>query len=105
MKHTPGPWIAHPCPPDVNKGNFWIAGPLTLDGYSDIAEINTVTTRGHDETKANAFLMAAAPELLEACKAALNFLDYIPPSDKKWSKVEVLDMLDAAIAKAEGRVK
>lgn len=47
------------------------------------------------EIKANAYLIAAAPDLLLACKMAYNLEPEHMP--------EILDALRAAIAKAEGR--
>ena len=52
---------------------------------------------GLKETLANAQLIAAAPELLEACKAALNS----GAINKGWKELRLL--IDRAIAKAEGR--
>lgn len=53
------------------------------------------------EMEANAYLLAAAPDLLEACKAAVAALSQPAsfPSDIKAAK----SWLNAAIAKAEGR--
>jgi len=97
MKHTPGPWMAMLKP----FGGFTIA-PLKGGGRR---EIGSVLFR-HDkidivsEVDANARLIAAAPELLEALK------EQIEPRSKGW-KVTDWDIRDAnaraAIAKAEGR--
>lgn len=81
MSHTPGPW-----------------------NYDDIRKLisNCAELGGEDEFEtddraldANARLIAAAPDLLDACKSALNMIngDGHPPN---W------DLLRAAIAKAEG---
>ena len=80
-KHTPGPWEA--------DGEGYIFGP----GTSMIAE-----TRGWGDDSinevANARLIAAAPDLLEACKLALNAFEKNHCID--WND------LSRAIAKAEG---
>ncbi len=48
----------------------------------------------------NAALIAAAPELLQAAKWALQQLDGLPPELKNYT---VIGALEDAIAKAEGR--
>lgn len=82
--HTPGPWEA---------GNSRIFSQL-----HEIAEVKRPATRGNDyaasvratdEQEANMRLIAAAPDLLEACKDVLAI----------WDRAR----LEAAIAKAEGR--
>jgi S-methylmethionine-dependent homocysteine/selenocysteine methylase len=49
--------------------------------------------------RANARLIAAAPELLEACNAAMQCIGELPPTQ---ARVEAAQMLSAAIAKATG---
>ena len=88
-KHTPGEW------------KHWSHGDIRVirdESGSRICHFDYLTWSGRrpdDEVKANANLIAAAPDLLEACKAALNMVetDLGPPN---W------DILRAAIAKAEG---
>ena len=90
MKHTPGPWSAE----EYDK----------LSEFSiNAAKRQIARTNGHnldvDEHEANAHLIAAAPELYEA-------LQYI----QRWLNETGLDvhqsvpqMINAALAKAEGR--
>jgi hypothetical protein len=52
-----------------------------------------------DEAAANAALIAAAPELLEACKESLRFIVNRP---ENWA-LGTQDMIERAIAKAEGK--
>ena len=61
--------------------------------------------------KVNARLIASAPELLEACKKAREFivngveLGYITlPSMKGDTALDTLPIIEQAIAKAEGKV-
>lgn len=88
-RHTPGPWTWSEC------GDCWLEGG---DG-STIMHVdvdgNTCVYRGEP----NAHLIAAAPDLLEACQTALVTLNInrrviqIPQLEEK---------LRAAIQKAEG---
>ena len=91
-KHTPGPWS--------REGNF--SDDLEFVRQSRVIQNNTkviaygfggVTFNGIDaeEAEANAVLIAAAPDLLEAAKAMLAR----PEGYREWTA------LDAAIKKAE----
>ena len=69
MEHTKGPWNVF----DGPNGNLWI-GP---EEFFSIAEVrNGASDReygGKKAERANAKLIAAAPELLEACANALKY--------------------------------
>ncbi len=69
-KHTPGPW-------KIDENNEL---PLAViqdhEEGQGICELETVSF-DTDETQANARLIAAAPELLEACKNLVAFLEQI----------------------------
>ncbi len=68
MKHTPGKWEYD------TKGNYYNeSGVIRMNGVL-IAKMVTQTTHKPKEVEANARLIAAAPELLEACKGALAHL-------------------------------
>ena len=92
-KHTPGPWITAPVDaPRVIRDDR---------GYC-VASVSTYTSRrlperSADETTANAHLVAAAPEMLEALKE-LVFRANLADEDN-WIEVRAMD----AIAKAEGQ--
>ena len=64
MSYTPGPW-------SVNEEGFVMAGD------TDIAVVSTAG----EEALANAVLIAAAPEMLEALEAALSFVNTWHPDD------------------------
>lgn len=102
-KHTPGPWSAltpdqfgRPVQADwvVAVGDAYICvGPQWDEEY-------------RDESLANARLIAAAPEMLEALKAVMD-----NESDWKWAQEfggyvlddDVREQVRAAIAKAKGK--
>uniref|UniRef100_A0A6M3LWM1 Uncharacterized protein n=1 Tax=viral metagenome TaxID=1070528 RepID=A0A6M3LWM1_9ZZZZ len=65
MKHTKGPWKAG----HHHIGDGWrvfVQHQADDDQHDAICDIETWQTK--EETQANAALMAASPELLEACK-------------------------------------
>ena len=84
MRHTLGPWKA------ITKGMD--AKVECPDGRSFL--IGDIIY--HEENKANARLIAAAPELLEALKEAYTFLDPLDVGEDLVTKLIVL------IRKAEG---
>lgn len=90
--HTPGPWkITSEEFVDDAKG-----GP--------VARIYSRQTRPADELKANAALIAAAPEMLEALNGLLEaILKCEAPVGGKRETLAAVDAARAAIAKAEGR--
>lgn len=94
-KHTPGPWIVT----DEDYGQVIRGAQVErVDGGTRFPWRDYVgTTWGHrtDESEANAWLMAAAPEMLEALKAAVEEVDGTFP-------FAFLEAAHAAIAKAEG---
>lgn len=85
MNHTPGPWkITDAEFIDDAKG-----GPVARV-YSQM--------RPKDEWQANAALIAAAPELLEALKALYN------PEGSRFDRMaDIHQFAQGAIAKADGR--
>ena len=86
--HTPGPWQAR-------RGQLW-RGWVVCDESGAVH--TTVSAEKAPETEANARLMAAAPELLKAAKAAHRALLTDEPYPHKENEA-----LRQAIAKAEGR--
>lgn len=97
--HTPGPW-AYRVDPDLDDN---ITGP----NAEQIARVYATDT---EAGMANAALIAAAPELLEALKAVLPHLNgkrvNMPGGLPKASYEKLDDLIGrtvAAIAKAEGR--
>jgi len=92
-RHTPGPWSAH----EYDDGGWYIyaGGGWFIEGDALVAE-----TPGHTGThEANAYLIAAAPELLEAAQALLIDLK---AHDDAGLDCSAGVALRAAIAKATG---
>jgi hypothetical protein len=93
-KHTPGPW---------NVGQDSSFG-ISVWGEEHVADVKNW---GREERQANASLIAAAPELLEALSATVavlrSFAAMAP--QEGWAADEiaaVLRLADPAIAKATG---
>lgn len=101
-KHTPGPWVVEERPPNMRV----IFAGLTTDRRP----APCVLMDGDQE--ANAHLIAAAPEMLEALKVVTDTLiEWLPRlrgqrEAEEMSRAYVagqIAMAQAAIAKAEGR--
>ena len=95
-KHTPGPWAignTHFVPGFSPDGMDWIiAIRNTETGFACIAQGST-----KEKAEANARLIAAAPDLLEACIDAAKFI-----MQGHGDQIAIWDTLNSAIAKAEG---
>ena len=101
-EHTPGPWIAAerdapeqplPCMPRISVGQPVESGGPSLEQC--VAWI--IPSRfGGTQHEANANLIAAAPDLLEALKAVIEYLPLKPHVNSAYNRAQV------AIAKAEG---
>lgn len=86
--HTPGPWY---CDPSDTKHDFPARQQVFGGGYL-LAE---VAGNGKGSSGANARLIAAAPDLLAACKAFLS----CKPDERDAIDLEI--MVEEAVAKAE----
>ena len=102
MKHTKGPWE------DVNLGsdNIWIID----ESGNYIAETIGADEEGRyikddEEREANAHLIAAAPELLEACNTILNrFGGHVRDYEEMTAGQKLaIERTVEAIRKAEGK--
>jgi hypothetical protein len=94
-KHTPGPWKA--------AGDFIGTDEADPQTIAYVSDHRNRRPRGNDVDKANARLIAAAPELLEAlqdCKARLRLL--IDSDRHKLLDTAAVRKAIAAIAKATG---
>lgn len=81
MKHTPGPW---------EWRGHW------LHGKQDLILWYTTDDDGVRAKPENARLIAAAPDLLEACQAVVKSAE----ANQAAINIPLLDALRAAIAKA-----
>ena len=101
-KHTPGPWHNGQGPHNRSREIFGPSGWLIADCRTNQRSIK--------EEEANARLIAAAPEMLEALLEALKVVEiasrYCPKSIKNTDRFSLLNIeansIRAAIAKAEG---
>lgn len=103
-KHTPGEWTMHP--EDLRGGKYWVV---------TIPDCETIDLHDDDNGEANACLIAAAPEMLEANIAAfyeiagLNLAHDVEQNGWRWPDHApqhvhpVAEKLRSAISKAEGR--
>lgn len=97
-KHTPGPWVVHDHPTDPFQYGHHVttADGLTVCGVT--YQLMTSTPYGAEESTrvANARLIAAAPELLEALEGFVSCWDACN------SPLEFVSRARAAIAKVTG---
>lgn len=98
--HTPGPWR-------VTKSTYErMVSADSPNGRVELATIHGAAEYAPLPAKANACLIAAAPDLLEALKAAARFI--YPdigrgPAVDGWQNT--IALVEDVLAKAEGRVQ
>jgi hypothetical protein len=99
-KHTPGPWDleSDPCHFDTLSSIVGGAGRLTPPRRQLMVEVGGHA--GYAEQEANARLIAAAPDLLEALEKAVREYEGLPSS--LGYEFTHLREMRAAIAKAKG---
>lgn len=100
-KHTPGPWIYYADLPSTEP-NWHIV--TTANKMRVLANVHIEPGNAMDE--ANARLIAAAPDLLDALKHLCDFIDREGPPAKEWQAIsDWCEKGAIAIAKAEGRTE
>lgn len=80
--HTPAPWRVVSCSDSHDRKRFSsiVAESPTNRDFPFVAQVTRLSdTDETPEAQANARLIAAAPDLLAACKAAQRFLDDLEP--------------------------
>jgi len=110
MSHTPGPWYSHlylsvACENDGEYGSATCITNTTEDEYAATGNSGDwVAFIPHDGNHAaNARLIAAAPDLLSACRCALADLEGMCGLvEEDHPCFETIEELKAAIEKAEG---
>lgn len=105
--HTPGPWTANLHHTRQDGGRTY--GFIFADGVVPTAAVVLgVEGMPQDEGRANARLIAAAPDMLAALKLVDAFAkaDEAAGDDALWTDHfrEMFEVVRAAIAKAEGRL-
>jgi hypothetical protein len=104
VKHTPGPWTLEKNPPHTGDPDPELPPYWFIEKYDRNSEGFHIAAFLKD---ADALLIASAPELLKACKAAVEHLEE-ELRNPRYSHLHpvgecpVLDLIRAAIAKAEG---
>lgn len=103
-RHTPGPWYVLPDESQIDDYRVNIA---CLNGEVGCAYTKDSIDVSPEET-ANAHLIAAAPELLGAAKAALRWFEQVPIAELEEAEDAIEENapfreLSKAIAMAEGR--
>jgi hypothetical protein len=95
-KHTPGPWkVDYKLPTSQS--------PCRILGDGEVARVTYRGKLAGDSWEANAHLITAAPELLEACRYAVENLRPKGTVTKDFSGHNAMATLSKAIAKAEGQ--
>jgi hypothetical protein len=88
-KHTPGPW-------KVTAGYVANDTEVIVNYWKPAETMFTVTERDVAESRANANLIAAAPDLLDACLIALHQIEQFG------GEYPAIEKISNAIAKAGG---
>jgi len=100
VKHTAGTW-------EFKRENDGLESFRVSGGGLILADVLFKRTYQHapqeDEARANANLISAAPDLLQACRSALKVVSEIADINCENRAGWAHKALDAAIAKAEGR--
>ena len=109
--HTPGPWSVAPGGYAINATNHWritAQSPHLAGKMQTVCELNGPWDEANYQANAN--LICAAPDLLEACKAVLRGLETGSVREKKNMRPgppencfipSLADLIRAAIAKAK----
>ena len=97
-KHTPGPWLTH----KEGFSSIYIESRIGGGMLQEVASCGP-TGEGRDQQEANARLIAAAPELLEALKEVVEILDEVLGFGTEPSHGNIAAKARAVIAKATGR--
>ncbi len=95
-KHTRGPWFAVGHSVEAERDKPSHRAVLVAHVYDEV-------DNGPPEWRWNARLIAAAPDLLEAARAAYEVLPLLPTVPGMEERLWARKALHAALARAEGR--
>jgi len=105
-KHTPGPWAVNHRESEMpyivaDQGKAW-DNPIICNLYEDVTPEDSVTIgpwlEAHPNAQANARLIAAAPQLLQALRDLAAWAGESPEGRGAWEYVNAC----AAVSAAEG---
>lgn len=96
-KHTEGPWSVW----KVNDNEWCICGPEECGRHSHFASVR-VGYMWHEEEQANAKLIAAAPDMLEALQALYEHCAMV---HKEWGEGCNQKQADAAIVAGRAAIE
>jgi hypothetical protein len=92
LAHTPGPWHSRPA---IKPGEYTVTAES--GGFAPLARVKGDKRSTLTAAHANARLMAAAPDLLEAL---LTMIEACPDREKNDAIAQAVDMALGAIGKA-----
>ena len=98
--HTPGPWRTGEDGHNILSAQPGERPKMLASVYHDLGGVGGLTSKEHAEAHANARLMAAAPDLLAACRAVDEWYDLVRQDYPEM--LAPYQAVQAAIAKAEG---
>ena len=108
MGHTPGPWVVAGDSIHDRETKYESDGARTGDTACRIATTEIMARQGEQE--ANARLIAAAPDMLEALGIVLSLMDessgvvgyHLNGEVATWEELGIREEVEAAIRKARG---
>jgi hypothetical protein len=101
-KHTPGPWRVYPTTELVDaRGTEGVTGYNIESESCEIVGVEGIEF-WKENAEANARLIAAAPELLEALTSLLSEAEAFASAIRAYANSEAIAAARAAIAKAKG---
>jgi hypothetical protein len=100
-KHTPGPWVVFGC---LDRFPGIEAADLSIVIWGDKHDESGVKGETHEESIANANLIAAAPDLLEALEGIITTMPDLEEFENPdgYSMLPFVAAARSAIAKAKG---
>jgi hypothetical protein len=105
VTHTPGPWVVEFATDKRGSDVIRTAGPVHSGATKgiEIAKLGNRVKGKVGDYRHNARLLAAAPDLLEACRMFLE--DFNKPLGSNGLRVrrDTVDRMTAAIAKADAQ--